>query len=182
LQGIDEPVQNVYFPIFLNEEAFFSKRGGQRQIRLIKNEDYRHAILESQPFYRANADGTDPLDDPLWILHELRNIDTHRKLHRIRLDYQFPRAPLGAFKDLGDGLIEIGLRTSDEHKQRLNWDGDPFELNTELKGNFPARVIFFEPRYPALHGKEVIPTLELVQRGVAAVFRRVTPFFKEGFR
>lgn len=62
------------FPIFDNAADFHDKRKGQRSIRGIAS-DAQATIERLQPYQRGPDFGL----DPLWLLHQLSNIDKHRR-------------------------------------------------------------------------------------------------------
>jgi hypothetical protein len=69
------PTRQTAFPIFKNDEAYQGPRA-QRLVKGMRTEAIE-IINELQPYYG----GHDPLNHPLWFLHELDNADKHRTLN-----------------------------------------------------------------------------------------------------
>jgi hypothetical protein len=86
LNGIDVPGRHTEFPIFRDEEFYCHPNGARKTLEQIKNKAHRDAVLSCQPFVRAKAAGIDVIHEPLWALYELRNTDTHRELHTVKME------------------------------------------------------------------------------------------------
>ena len=86
----------IEFPIFNDSSKFLAidkkgmpnRRGGLYKIRFV-HKDAMRIIIGLQPYHS----GQKSFEHPLWILHELRNIDQHRRLNLV-------------FEPLGD----VGIR------------------------------------------------------------------------
>jgi hypothetical protein len=79
-----EPESKPAFPIFIAPDDFV--RDGKRQIKLLP-QDAQTIIERLQPGFgwdKGIARGRPrPIHHPLWVLHELSNIDKHRTIHPV---------------------------------------------------------------------------------------------------
>ena len=176
---VDRPDKRLEFPIFKDRGAYFktAKGGGLYKINELLPKD-QGIITDFQPHKRTQG----PEQDPLWILYELRNIDTHRKLHTTVVSVPPPKDTFAVIRDVSKGTVQIGIRNgTDEPKwldrpidlDRINWrTGTRITFQTKREGNFPGFVAINEIDSPPIHGQDVLALLWLVETRVSEVLRR----------
>jgi hypothetical protein len=123
LAGNDPPPGGTEFAVFRDSDLFESQ--GRNKIRGLADED-QAVVEENQPF---NVRPDDPTIDPLWVLHELANIDKHRvcpvtlsavqwALHgeSVFTDCELigEKHELGPFED-GAVIVRFGVRKTGPH-------------------------------------------------------------------
>jgi hypothetical protein len=157
-------LKTVEFPIFASEESFrdtnkhgIPKRGsGLYTIRFI--DPAAQAIIEGLQPYKARQNAE---LHPLWVLHELCNIDKHRHL-------QFLGNPIGAISILKDFYGPFQVIRSEEFGGRPLKDGTViakvlirglpgFQRKVRVKGQVPGEVAFEEAiALPQKYASEVL--------------------------
>jgi hypothetical protein len=153
------PPKDTEFPIFVAKPNL---RDPRRDKRLERRLSYfrpkpRATIAGLQPYKRGQLAKA----EPLWMLKELRDADTHRELHTV-----LARIPEGAIRDLvrivpsAAGGQEFYL--PQQLKKALATlkanPGDVVELTLKLQANF-APYVTFDQRGAVFHGQEVLPLL-----------------------
>jgi len=74
--GITKEHTWIDFPVLRNRPSNSNdRRSFKRKVELIQNTDTRRLIETLQPYNASN-----PVDDPLWVIHDFDIVDKHREL------------------------------------------------------------------------------------------------------
>jgi len=180
------PPQGTQFPICADISTRKKKKAFERRLRPFLAR-HRQRIRGEQPYQRGGRSEA----QPLWLLHELRNVDAHRVLHTILGRVALPEGPLHrvSLTDTGGLRVEPGhahIVESGGLRVDISEDvpyafqeltipplapGDYVTTTLKIQANFAVHVTFDE-RGSVLHDQEVLPLLDRVRVDVRRVIDR----------
>lgn len=180
LAGNDPPPSGTEFPVFRDEPKYCAEKGdgsprpgsGLFKIRGLAEED-RAIIKGAQPFQID-----DPLSDPLWVLHDLANIDKHRVC-----PVTVPAPDWGIY---GDPTYSDCVPTSDEHRLGPYKNGAVIAIfhvrktgeNPEMKVNFRfSYTVHFSEDGPG-RGAGMFRGIDDMRNRVRGIVRAFDPRFE----
>jgi hypothetical protein len=158
--GDDWPPGNTEFPIYAHFPKPSTKKRLKEKLSIFRPAD-RRLVASVQPHKRGNLAHA----EPLWLLNEIRNADTHRTLHTVLAD-----VPASLRQQLFELLTDeegqpIGYRLPHElrrfhtsHSRVPLAVGDVLYATTKVDAEF-APFITFDQRGADFHGQEVLPLL-----------------------
>ena len=160
------------FPIFKDRREFFKlespshtmgpKTGALYKLRGVS--DRAWCAIESAQPYVAEENGLDPETEPLWILHQLNNIDKHRTLHLCREEIE-------NFTVQGKNVFGTMMTFSSGEERTVAPDGGHGEMDVNV--SFTLYVAFDEGEVRAVIGRPVEAVLNELCGTVGALIDRL---------
>lgn len=164
LAGDPWPPRRNEFPIFADISHPRAKRRFKKTLSAFLVRHQRR-IRGEQPYQRRGKAQA----QPLWLLYELRNMDTHRVLHTLAPQVIPPDSlePLAE-----DAPHQRGTTVYAPGATREGW----IESELTVQANLAVYVTFDEPG-SVLHDRDVLPLLRLVRDDVRRVVARFAADF-----
>ncbi len=164
--------RQISWPIYCDPLKYRGKRKDRvwRKDGLVSPFD--QMVENCQPYKRwAN-----PKEDPLWLLHELSNLDKHRELHATLIDLrELPAAPfreVSVDPETGEKAFSYGPPEYPVKEIEVVVGPGAPEAQVYVEGDFPFEVEITNPG-SVLHEQPVLRLVESIRRevkGVIAVF------------
>jgi hypothetical protein len=165
------------FPIFNDRDAFNRPRRNRPALHEIRGipPDAKAIVEGLQPYHR----GKDAASDPLWLVHEMSNIDKHRNIHltawaahTIALDITqiLPGARLHSLNIRPPGMIESGAVLAEVDFSYPSSSGDMFVMEK----NFLFTIALDEPS--AVRGEPLNSALACIGGYVEGVVNALDRF------
>lgn len=169
------------FPIYKVDPATDQQEAPKYKRKVAGFSRAVQAIIESMQPYKAPNYA--PEDDPLWIIHDMNNIDKHRELLLIATTtsheqkFQIPNSPIGT--------VTVKLGATKKVPFPVGWEipakaGVPFRLGDMLKdpavnvqGQVAMQVAF--PKIGLCKDQPVVPSLRYLLGAVWSVVDRLGP-------
>ena len=158
-RGKEWPRGDTEFPIYAHFPKPSTKKRLEEKLALFRPPD-RKLIARVQPHKRGDL----AFAEPLWMLNEIRNADTHRNLHTVLAD--IPAAlRRELFKLVTDDEGQpLGHRLPREvdrfHRSRISplAVGETLYATVKVEADF-SPFVTFDQRGAIFHGQEVLPLL-----------------------
>lgn len=161
------PPKDTEFPIFVDISDSDTAKKLERKLGYFLVED-EGLIRDEQPYLRGDLAHA----QPLWLLHELRNADTHREIHTMLMSVHFPDRPLHT-ATIGEHGLKLWV--SPDYDMEIPsletialGEGDTVKTTLKVKANFAPNVTF-DQRGADFHGQEVLPVLRACRDEVERV-------------
>ena len=168
--GKSWPPGGTQFPIVADISTRKKKKAFENRLRPFLAR-HQSRIRREQPYQRRGNAQT----QPLWLLHELRNVDAHRVLHTIVPRVQVWDEPLHRVSVSEGGRATVEISEHLPHRfQELNIPpvdldpGDSLQTTLKVEANLATRVAFDEPG-TVLHDQEILPLLDRIRVEVQRV-------------
>lgn len=173
LSGV-EPHPKTEFPIFKEPAEYADARAQQKIVSLSPTD--RALIDGLQPYQRTN--NVD--DDPLWMLHELSNVDKHRTLHSVSLVHEKGGVAINELYgfEMKESFFAGHEEGAEIFRCGLVRTGGPASL--QVNPQFVSEIAFRGGR-PSSDGKPLIDTLHTIRKFVHEnVVAEFEPSFGQG--
>jgi hypothetical protein len=142
------PPEDTEFPIYASIPNTRTAKRLKTKLSRFRPAD-RKLVAKEQPHNRGNLAHA----EPLWMLHHIRNTDTHRTLHTVLATVPF--SLVGEMYRPGSPFYLPGKFTDLTASLRA---GDVLQTTLKVEANFSPYVTF-DQRGADFHGQEVLPLL-----------------------
>ena len=158
--------RRIEFPIFSTQAGWDGKVGWKRKIWGVSPQN-RARIERLQPFCCGEATAT---RHPLWVLHELDNVDKHRSLNIVGAAMSVSHLE---FVGLGSGHVELRHQSTGPFQDGAEMARFliPPEFHTQVEVNDRYRFDVAFDKGPPAYGGRVIATLTAIYAMVGCTLR-----------